>query len=296
MHHQENTFCEFTPSSWKEARELALNLCYWVFRGQSESKWKLTTTLERAALYSACEQRKIPHVERHILKQFQRRAGQYINRLPDKDALFEWLSLIQHYGGPTRLLDLTHSFYVACYFALERATSEAAIFCLNTPLLQSSAIERENGRTPEISFEINTHEYCDKAIEDGVRSPLVIISEPFSMNERLSAQQGLFAIPFEVQQSFEYNLSLTLHPFLKSLPETKILYDIDLSELNGNCALFKIKLSRDLHFEIKRDLAKMNINAATLFPGLDGFSRSLFDAFQPNRVKCTQSGKEDNMT
>ena len=99
MHHEENTFCEFTPSSWKEARELALNLCYWVFRGQSDSEWKLTTTLERAALYSSCEQRKIPHIEQHILIQFQRRASQYINDLPENRALFEWLSLIQHHGG-----------------------------------------------------------------------------------------------------------------------------------------------------------------------------------------------------
>lgn len=203
-------------------------------------------------------------------------------------ALFEWFLLIQHHGGPTRLLDFTHSFYVACYFALERATGEAAVFCLNTPLLQSCATERENGRAPKIDCDINTPEYCDKAIEDGVRSPLVMISEPFAMNERLSAQQGLFAIPFEVQQSFEYNLSLTLHPFLKDLPETKKLDSIEVSKLNDTCALFKINLSRSLHFEIKRDLAKMNISAATLFPGLDGFARSLFESFQPNRVKCNQ--------
>lgn len=288
MQHEENTFCEYTPSSWKEARELALDLCYWVFRGQSDSGWKLTTTLERAAQYSECEQRKIPHIEKYILKQFQRRASQYINDLPNNAALFEWLSLIQHHGGPTRLLDFTHSFYVACYFALERATGEAAVFCLNTPLLHLCAIEREKGRAPEINCDINTPEYCDKAIEHGVRSPLVMISEPFTMNERLSAQQGLFAIPFEVQQSFEYNLSLTLHPSLKHFPKTKKLYLADISELNNTCALFKINFSRDLHFEIKRDLAKMNINAATLFPGLDGFARSLFDAFQASRVKCDQ--------
>ncbi len=291
MHHQENTFCEYTPSSWKEARELALALCNWVFRGQSDSGWKLTTTLERAAQYGECDQTKIPHIEKYILNQFQRRASQYIKDLPKNTALFEWLSLIQHHGGPTRLLDFTHSFYVACYFALERATGEAAVFCLNTPLLKSCATKREKGRSPKIECEINTPEYCDKAIEHSVRSPLVMISEPFAMNERLSAQQGLFAIPFEVQQSFEYNLSLTLHPFLKELPETKKLSTLKISELNDTefndtCALFKLNLSRDLHFEIKRDLAKMNINAATLFPGLDGFARSLFDVSQLNRVPC----------
>lgn len=288
MKHEDYTFCEFTPSTWNEARELASEMCYWIFRGQTDSEWNLTTTLERAAAYSACDQRNIPQVEKYILKQFQRRANQYLHELPESDRLFEWLSLIQHHGGPTRLLDFTHSFYVSCYFALERTTKEAAIYCLNTPLLQSKAIEREQGRSPKIEFNINTPEYCDVAIADGVRSPLVMISEPFSMNERLSAQQGLFAIPFEVQQTFEYNLSLTLHPLLKQLPETIILKSIDKDLLNANCALFKLRLPRDIHFEIKRDLAKMNINAATLFPGLDGFARSLFDSFQASSSSLFQ--------
>ncbi len=286
MQHHENTFCEITPDSWKDARELALSLCYWAFRGQSDANWRLTTTLERAGEYSSCSPRLISDIEKYTLIQFQRRASQYISELPDKNSFVEWYSLIQHHGGPTRLLDFTHSFYVACFFALERASSEAAVYCLNTKLLQKAAVEREKGRYTEIDCEVNCPEYCDKALYDGGGSPLVIITEPFSMNERLSAQQGLFAIPFAVTNSFEYNLSLTLHPFMKDLPETKLLNDIESVDLAGECALLKIRLPRELHGEIKRDLSKMNINAGTLFPGLDGFARSLFDAYQPNRVKC----------
>ena len=110
MQHHENTFCEITPTSWKNARELALNLDYWVFRGQSDSKWRLTTTLERAAEYNSCSQRAIPDIEQYTLKQFQRRASQYISDLPHIFSRVEWYSLIQHHGGPTRLLDFTQSF------------------------------------------------------------------------------------------------------------------------------------------------------------------------------------------
>jgi hypothetical protein len=39
--------------------------------------------------------------------------------------------------------------------------------------------------------------------------------------------------------------------------------------------LLRIILSRDLRNRVLDDLWQMNINAATLFPGLDGFARSL---------------------
>ena len=40
-------------------------------------------------------------------------------------------------------------------------------------------------------------------------------------------------------------------------------------------AMIKIVLPRRIHREAIDDLRKMNITAATLFPGLDGFARSL---------------------
>ena len=112
-------------------------------------------------------------------------------------------------------------------------------------------------------------------------SPLVIISEPFDMNERLAAQQGLFAIPFEGHQTFEYNLSLTLHPYLKDLPNMTLLrnWSNKLDILNNECGMLKIIIDKSMCKEIKKDLHQMNINAATLFPGLDGFTRSLHTKF-----------------
>jgi len=36
---------------------------------------------------------------------------------------------------------------------------------------------------------------------------------------------------------------------------------------------------KEMYKEIKKDLHLMNINAATLFPGLDGFTQSLYSQF-----------------
>ena len=277
------TFCEYTPKSWTEVREIAFTLSGWVFRGQSDWSWRLETSLERAAHYSGCSSKLIPSKEKFILRQFQRRAHQFISDAPAEDKKFEWLALLQHHGGPTRLLDFTHSFYVACYFALERASSDAAVFCLNKPMLQENVKDLLKGPDQGvIDFsDRNLSEVCNALLNEEYRNPRVLVAEPFMMNERLSIQQGTFAVPFEVQQRFEYNLALTIDPYEKHLPgTTDITSETDLQDrLVERTILLKLKLPRAMHVDMKRDLQSMNINAASLFPGLDGFARSLYSAF-----------------
>ena len=113
--------------NWDKLRQLANLLPGWVFRGQREMQWRLEPTLERfmknlRGEYSATE------VEQHILTKFRRRAPTYLNDLPMYNDTIGWLALVQHYGGPTRLLDFTKSIYVAAFFALaEQSTSSHAV-------------------------------------------------------------------------------------------------------------------------------------------------------------------------
>jgi hypothetical protein len=74
------------------------------------------------------------------------------------------------------------------------------------------------------------------------------------MNERLTIQQGLFLCPAIVRQSFEQNLEAT--------------------RLQGT-TIEKLTFPASLREDILAELNKMNINRATLFPGLDGFAQSL---------------------
>src|SRR5947207_15545092 len=104
----------------------------WIFRGQTSARWDLQTTLERAAIQknlafassvahaavlTAQALAYLPNREDWILTQFQRRAHLVMPAPPPREARLDWLAAIQHYGGPTRLLDFTHSFYVATFFA-----------------------------------------------------------------------------------------------------------------------------------------------------------------------------------
>lgn len=280
--HSEYIFCEYKIKSWEGCRALLNDLENWVFRGQSSSKWSLQTTLERSAIASNCDIRDIPRVEKRIIEKFQRSAFQYVDKTPQINDTFEWISLLQHHGGPTRLLDFTYSYYVALFFSTENALQESAVYCLNKHLIYEKGLETEKWRGLSEDGKFGTREYCNNVLNKQVLSPLVMLIEPYNMHERLSRQQGLFAVPFEGHQGFEYNLSLTFTKDRKSLPESKKLlgYRNMLDLLNQECALLKLVIPQKYHNRIRRELRLMNITSETLFPGIDGFARSLNSEFE----------------
>ena len=103
--------------SWRDLVESLdqLTTTNWVFRGHDRAEWKLQTTLERKFGARGAE------MEQRQLWQFVRSAPRLLpsHLVPHDNDAAAWLGLIQHYGGPTRLLDVTRSPYVALYFAFE---------------------------------------------------------------------------------------------------------------------------------------------------------------------------------
>ena len=95
----------------------------WIFRGQKERNWNLRTSLERCFERQHIEPRAMEEVERDLIREFKRTYHNYATQVPVDSAILEWLSLMQHHGAPTRLLDFSYSIYVAAYFALEESES-----------------------------------------------------------------------------------------------------------------------------------------------------------------------------
>ncbi len=282
--------------TYKDMWMFANNRKPFVFRGQSCYEWGLKSTFERAC--DKVVKLGWKDLEDKILLEFKRQAHHHITKLPGSE--FEWLALMQHYGSPTRLLDFTKSFWAALFFAIDGANSDSALWAIDVSWFKSNyditkprkaivsdcnkelALEIEkiltNNNEPETNEEWSNF-YSNIEDNEAERSDLgVIFSEPLIQNQRLAIQQGIFAFPQELFRSFERNISKPLGS--KSFEE--------LSRKGGETVIYKLKIPHDMHLDITALLSKMNITAATLFPGLEGFARS-----QINHVRLAQHDNEN---
>lgn len=114
----------------------------WLFRAQLP-ELPLKTSLQRNCEKSGYDLRSdAPKIEENMIRQFARVYDGIDSQMVQGDKLY-CLSLMRHFGAPTRLLDFTYSRYVAIYFALEYAYEDkyedkngsAAIWCINMPEL-----------------------------------------------------------------------------------------------------------------------------------------------------------------
>ena len=103
--------------------------------------------------------------------EFKRRGLPYIAQLPDND--WEWLSLAQHFGLATRLLDWTENPLVAAFFATLNLNNkrDRVIYALR---LNSIEISNEDASPFDI----------DK----------VTLYEPKHLSPRIIAQMGIFTV------------------------------------------------------------------------------------------------------
>ena len=221
------------------------------FRGQASAEWPLYSSLSRYLLTYGVNQAVWPEQESRILRIFKRKAHLLLEHLPAEDDSFEWLALMQHHGAPTRLLDFTWSPFVAAFFALERATSHAAVWALFPPALTHRSIQ-----TVRASQRIRKDEVApwvpggfERFFLPNERR-IVIAGEPHRMNQRLIAQSGTFAMPGLLDTSIEKLVD----------PKAIIKFELDVGPIRA---------------EAMAELYSMNISNATLFPGLDGLARSL---------------------
>jgi len=266
-------FSEFVlterASSWDEFLQWANELKGgWCFRGQSDSEWLLHTTLDRAVKkgWSAENRSGYYHLDREfegreLLFRFQQQAHQYLGNLPAGDDLGSWFALMQHYGVPTRLLDWTQSPSVGMYFAIEyeaQKGSLSALWAIDLDWLERRGRELSKSREAWAEDSKLRADYANTLLCDK-DEPIIIRINPHMADERMLAQQGLFLCKLVHRATFNQILmTMMIHPSVPSLPVVR-----------------KLDVEKKLRIEFLRNLREMNIHRGSLFPGLDGFGRSL---------------------
>jgi hypothetical protein len=273
-----------TEVSVGTARELFLQLqnaplCeqQWAFRGHSHADWTLEPSIER--LKKLHEKGFRTDAEEYVRRTFKRRAHKYLDVVPIDEDELEWLALMRHYGAPTRLLDWTTSPYVAAFFATADAEQEApsAIWAIDARAVkwEAAKILREAGtiegqETAGVSF---SDPRVFNPVFMGNGTPAIVAPvQPFRTHERMVSQQGLFLCP----NSLHFGFELGLKNVLKRERVSEYFDDeFGQGDVHVPERLFKLVISPGARSEILRELHRMNITYATLFPGLDGFARSL---------------------
>ena len=251
---------QYRLESWDEFLKIITGAPYsnWAFRGHRKEAWPLASALSRYFRVFRIDRRAWPQQEGRILRVFKRKAHQFLAQPPDPDDDFQWLALMQHHGAPTRLLDFTWSPYVAAYFALERATSDAAVWALNPANISAGGIRRSaKSQKPAITTRGMDPRRKGNFARYFLKGDLEFIwlGEPDTMNRRLIAQSGTFALPGVLDKPMEEIVHQYRDP--KNMMAKFILPAAKLRETG------------------LRELYRMNITHATLFPDLDGLARSL---------------------
>lgn len=293
-----------TVTSWSEAKEAFGTLPIdWAFRGQRCANWSLQTSIERVvtewadldlatndvvdnalddfeqpdeqlkavlaalpeemrqaldvALDVALDQAgsRVKLAEMFATQRFTGSAHHYLTENLIPASKLEWLALMQHHGAPTRLLDWTMTPYVAAYFALEDANESCAVWAIDYQWCQAKGLDSLRAKDSRLGSLVNlsSPEGFERVMSLG--TPGVFPAIPPRQNTRLTTQQGLFLCLGDCTKSFEENL---------------LAYGPEVAD-----HVCKIELPPGIRGEALADLYRMNINRATLFPGLDGFAQSI---------------------
>ncbi|MEL6537273.1 MAG: FRG domain-containing protein [Bacteroidota bacterium] len=256
------------PESWTELQELLFQDTWdekiaryrspFVYRGLGDASYPLLTSLMRLS-------GPFEVLEHHLLRNFKKYAHR--NAVPG-DNIWNWLAVAQHHGLPTRLLDWTHSPYVALHFAtakLQKFDRDGVIWCLNYAqnkeylpprFKRVMDVEGTNIFTVDMLSEV-----CNslRELDEVQNEDFLVFFEPPSLDERIVSQHALFTMLS--------NNTASLDDYLKAHPD---LY-------------FRIIIPAELKWEIRDKLDQANINERVLFPGLDGLSSWLKRHYAPSK-------------
>jgi hypothetical protein len=190
--------------------------------------------------------------------------------------------MMHHHEVPTRLLDFSHSIFVALYFALSPlvASGDFAIWAVN--FIHFTEDEPALQTFLDSQFRLTAHP--DNA--DLYSGKLIIPAKSPIPTADFLSQQGVFLVHLDLDERFEESLKKLLR--IKREDNKYRLYELDSLKASldprfrrnsGSAAvdlpLIKIVGAGKHRKDLLKKLLEIGVTAELLSPGLNGLARSL---------------------
>lgn len=233
------------------------------YRGVEETGFKLSTSLSRlGAPY--------PNMERNLLKQFQKYAHRDV---VEKDTDWHWLSVAQHHGLPTRLLDWTYSPFAALHFATANLDLHSGKDCAVWKVDYSQVHDLLQGSERTSLHRLGNRIFSVNALADTI--------------EGLEALDNRSAASFDIAVFFEPpaidDRIVNQFAYFSAISNPQLAFDdwLALPHVAGQVRATKIVIPDDLKWEVRDKLDQCNVNERVLMPGLDGLCSWLRRHYKP---------------
>lgn len=223
----------------------------YLYRGVPNAKFHMLTSLQRNCLDKSEE------MEKNILRNFAKYAA-IEESIALEDSVWRQLILGQHHGLPTRLLDWSCSPLIGLHFAtsgedidkMEQHDGQIWKVDINEinellPNDYKAMLDDQDAYlfTDDMFKDVSLKKY-DQAMGDSAMA----FMEPPSIDQRIINQYACFAVvPSGIKD---------LEQFFTDKTENTMRYVLD----------------KNIRWEVRDFLDRMNINERTVYPGLDGIS------------------------
>jgi len=236
-----------------------------VFRGLARASYSNVSSLARLGDdYHA--------LERHLIRNFRK----YAHRERPGPTLWDWLSLAQHHGLPTRLLDWTFSPFVAAHFATATAPGvEAVLWAVDCRKVHErlpgelrDALRAEGATvftTELLAEQAPTLGALDRL---GADEPFALFFEPPSLDDRIVNQSAVLSIISDPREHMD--------DWLDAHPDVWHAW----------------RITPDAKAEIRERLDQGNVTERVLMPGLDGLATWLRRYYAPGGAPAGATEEE----